>query len=90
MPEIQPGLVHTVRKDYCVNCKLPRAAHLDGACMFDVTQFREETLKDHEDCICESVTEIDDPVVTPEGTLVLNGRAQPKTVINYITVSFTV
>jgi hypothetical protein len=89
MPDIERGLVHTVYKDRCVNCKLPRAAHLNGACMFDFTQFREETLDDHLDCTCETVSEFADPVISADGTLTLNGVVQPKTVINYINMSFT-
>jgi hypothetical protein len=90
MPDIEKGLVHTVVKDHCVNCKLPKAAHLDGACMFDVTQFQEETVNDHLDCTCETVSEISDPVIKKDGTLVINGVIQRKEPINYVTLTFTI
>lgn len=90
MPDIQPGLVHTVYKDRCGNCKLPRAAHVDGACMFDFTQFREESASDHLDCVCETVTEIGEFVLEKDGTLTGTGVAKLKKPLDYITLSFSV
>lgn len=61
MPDIQPGLVHTVDPSRCGNCKHPRAAHVEGICLFDSTTFREEKAEDHMDCVCEVVTETAPP-----------------------------
>lgn len=90
MGDIQSGVIHTIRKGYCVNCHNPAAAHVDGVCLFDSTTFREETAADHMDCTCEAVQELENPVLLPDGTIVINGHKQVKTVLNYISLSFTV
>ena len=90
MPDIQKDLVHTVDPDRCGNCKHPKAAHVDGICLFDSTTFREESAADHMDCVCEVVSEYEEPVVSPDGTVTVNGQRQSKKPMTFITMDFTV
>jgi hypothetical protein len=90
MPDIQAGLVHIIKKERCGNCGLLQATHANGECLFDSTQFREESASDHLDCECETVTEISDPVISKDGTLTVNGVVQRKEILEYVIVSFTV
>ena len=90
MPDIQPGLVHTINKDRCGNCGMLRSAHVEDACLFDFTSFREESVNDHLNCTCETVSELADPVIGKDGTLSVNGLIHPKKPLSYITMSFTV
>ena len=72
MHDIQKDLVHTVDPNRCGNCKHPRIAHVDGACMFDFTMFRAESAADHMDCICEVVSEVAAVTVAPDGKVTVD------------------
>ena len=50
-------VVHFVVPDICGNCGHKKDTHLNGACLFEFTQYRQETLHDHEDCSCDDVVE---------------------------------
>jgi len=90
MPDIQKDLVHTVDPDRCGNCKHPKAAHVDGICLFDSTTFREESAKDHMDCVCEVISEVAAVTTKPDGTVTVDLSNTLKKTLNYITVDFTV
>jgi len=40
MPDIQKDLVHTVDPGRCGNCKHPKAAHVDGKCLFEASDYK--------------------------------------------------
>jgi len=90
MPDIQKDLVHTVDPDRCGNCKHPKAAHVDGICLFDSTTFREESAKDHMDCVCEVVSEVAAVTAKSDDTVVVDLSLTMKKKLEFITMDFTV
>jgi hypothetical protein len=89
MHSIQKDLVHTVEKGRCGNCRKPKEAHVDGACLFDFTQYREETVNDHLDCSCERVIE-EDNTVTDGDKVHVDMKIRVKKTIQYMGLTFTV
>lgn len=88
MSDIQTGLVHTIKRGACFNCKHPKEAHMDGACLFDFTQYREETMNDHEDCACERV--IEEPIPDAVGTVTVNMATKLRKPIQWMGLTFHV
>jgi hypothetical protein len=89
MHDIQKDLVHTILKGQCANCRKPKEAHVNGACLFDFTEYREETVNDHLNCSCERVITEDD--TRADGNVVhVDMTIQSKKQMAWMGLTFTV